>query len=672
MDSWLTQNLASVARHPALLAAMERIKHSPGPSEYRVETTKSGEKTLLVTSADGKTFTYHSRYDPVTEARRQVESSLENQTHVLMLGFGLGYASAEVLAKSAGATGERRIVIIEPDAKAFATALTSRDLRSILNDSRVQWCVGLTPDEVGDRWLSSLDWTALESLAIIEHPPSLSRNQSYFERIKEKIRYLCNRSKGNLVTLMHSGTDFHTNNFGNAAAIAEFPGVGRLFNRFNGVPAVIIAAGPSLEKNVRLLERVKGRFFIIATDTALRQLAARDIRPDVVCAADPCYENSLDFVGVEDEKDVVLAFEPMTHPDILKSFQGDKILMTFGGGLAQMFSKHREEIGNVVCWGSIATTAFDLARKCGCDPIIFIGLDLSFQDGKLYARGSYSDDIFYDAVHPYTSLEHETLDYIAAKGVFRFERPNGEILYTDYNMNMYRSWFEDQFRQTPGRSIINCTEGGVVSNHITCMPFEQAIDRFWDRGGPVKAILGEALCKPVRCEHAEIVSSMSDARRQLREMADEGREALSRLKKLLRRGEQILVKELSGDAKASFIDLLDLHDKLGANTLLMPWFSIHQTRFVTRHTMEINALKRNNSACLSEWAKELKAFFEAVIRFHDYQMPLLEEAIQDLQGKSGNGAGQKRASSTEELPPSHASDLVSKDCLTAGSRNKWP
>ncbi|MFZ2956825.1 MAG: 6-hydroxymethylpterin diphosphokinase MptE-like protein [Candidatus Ozemobacteraceae bacterium] len=638
VDSWLTRNLGSAARHPPLLSALERVARFPGSDVYRLEPAKTGDVTLVISDAQGKSFTYHSRYDPVNEARRQVEVALQNQTHILVLGFGLGYAVNEILSRSAGSGVERKIIVVEPDARVFSAALTGRDMRSLLQDGRIQWCVGMDPDEVGDRWMAALDWTALESLAIVEHPPSFARNPSYFERIKEKIRYLCNRSKGNLVTLMHTGTDFHTNNFGNAAAIARRPGIGRLFGKFSGIPAVIIAAGPSLEKNAHLLEKIKGKFFIIATDTAFRQLAVRGLRPDLVCAADPCYENSLDFVGVEDEKEVVLAFEPMTHPDILKNFQGPKMLMTFGGGLAPVFAPHREEIGKVVCWGSIATTAFDLARNCGCDPIMFIGLDLSFQDGRLYARGSYSDDLFYDLVHSYTSLEHETLDYIATRGTFKFAGPQGETLYTDYNMNMYRSWFEDQFRQTPGRTILNCTEGGIVANHVTRLPLAKAIEQYEKCSGPIARILTDALSFPVQCDMGGILQKLREARKQLREYVDGARSGLSRLKKLVRRGDEMTVFHLSGDAKAEFIDLLDLHDHLGANQLLLPWFSIHQTKFITRHTMEINSLKRNSDARLADWAIELKAFFEAVVRFHDYQMPLLEQAFSDLESDPGDQA----------------------------------
>ena len=50
--------------------------------------------------------------------------------------------------------------------------------------------------------------------------------------------------------------------------------------------------------------------------------------------------------------------------------------------------------------GSVATSAFSLALRWGCDPIVFVGLDLSFPGGEYYvetsvdgaARASVDDD----------------------------------------------------------------------------------------------------------------------------------------------------------------------------------------------------------------------------------------------------------------------------------------
>jgi hypothetical protein len=428
---------------------------------------------------------------------------------------------------------------------------------------------------------------------------------------------------------MHAGYEFHTNNFANLAYSFTIPGIARLFNKFKGCPVIIVAAGPSLDKNMHLLKKIKGRFPILAVDTALRQLVANGVKPDIVCAADPSYENSLDFVGVENELDVILAVEPMTHPDILECFNGPKMTMTFGGGLFQMMREYREPVGKLACWGSIATTVFDFAKQLGCDPLVFIGLDLSFADGRLHAKGSYSDDIFFEKVHSYTSIEQETVDYINNRGAYKLVKNDGSFLFTDQNMKLYRDWFEDQFRQT-SQKVINATEGGVVDKYCDLMPLSEVISKYYDSGVDVKSILDDAINSPVKANVSGLIQKMQQIRMVLRKQESEVKKQVGIARRLVNSYKDLIADNLSGPSRADFFDLLKVHDVICDNKDLFPWFSIHQAKFMTRHTMEVNNLKASKEATVGAWLEEMGQFFAAITRFHEYQIPLLEEAISSL------------------------------------------
>lgn len=629
MGEIFNRNLTALQRHPAAFHVVSGVAPRFSPEKYRIENAKNGLPTLVLQEEGARPLTFHSRYDPEAEAIKQVTAGYDGQTHVLLLGFGLGYMAEQILKQLKIRVGGLQLFIVEPDPAVFVAALHARDISSLLADARVALCVGLNPDEIGDFWNANLDWTVLERLAVVDYPPAKTRFNAYFERVVEKIRYLCNRSKGNLVTLMHSGFEFHSNYFANLAAGFSLPGVERLFGRFKNVPAIIVAAGPSLDRNMHLLRGIKGKFPIIAVDTALRQLVANGIKPDIVCAADPSYENSLDFVGVENETDVVLAIEPMTHPDIFESFKGPKMLMTFGGGLQAICKDLRETVGTLVCWGSIATTVFDMVRKMGCDPIVFIGLDLSFQDGRLHARGSYSDDLLFERIHPFTSIEHESADYINTRGRYKLARSDGKVLYTDENMKLYRDWFEDQFRQTSAK-IINATEGGVVDKYVEIMPLAAVIDKYADSAVAVRSIIDAALNSPVHADVKALRERLMHYRKLIRRNESDARRAISDCRRLLNTCAALLPAALSGKASAEYYDLMKLHDEICIDKDLFAWFSIHQTRFITRHTMELNNLKASQQATVGDWIKEVVSFFAALESFHEYQIPLLEEAINKL------------------------------------------
>ena len=72
----------------------------------------------------------------------------------------------------------------------------------------------------------------------------------------------------------------------NTPTIIRSPGVKRLFNRFENLPAIIVGAGPSLDKNVTLLREVKDRAVIIAVDRTLGLLLPLGITPHLVPSID--------------------------------------------------------------------------------------------------------------------------------------------------------------------------------------------------------------------------------------------------------------------------------------------------------------------------------------------------------------------------------------------------
>ena len=52
------------------------------------------------------------------------------------------------------------------------------------------------------------------------------------------------------------------------------------------ISAIVIAAGPSLNKNIKELKRAKGKAFLIAVDTAVKRLLKEGIVPDMYATLD--------------------------------------------------------------------------------------------------------------------------------------------------------------------------------------------------------------------------------------------------------------------------------------------------------------------------------------------------------------------------------------------------
>ena len=118
------------------------------------------------------------------------------------------------------------------------------------------------------------------------------------------------------------------------------------------------------------------------------------------------------------------------------------------------------DFGKVKAWGSISTGAFDLARRLGCDPIVFVGQDLSFPNLRYYAHGTYQERRWLREIghgkslqdmHNWRMSNENDLDAVDI-----FGRPGR----TSKALEAYRQYLEREIAEA-GVHVINATGGGV-------------------------------------------------------------------------------------------------------------------------------------------------------------------------------------------------------------------
>ena len=112
--------------------------------------------------------------------------------------------------------------------------------------------------------------------------------ESFKELYNQRLAYI----NANRNTIKNFGGEFLRNIIDNISDYIYQYGLGDLKEAFDNVdlekiPAVIVAAGPSLDKNIGELKNAKGKAFIIAVDTALKALAKENIMPDIAVTVDP-------------------------------------------------------------------------------------------------------------------------------------------------------------------------------------------------------------------------------------------------------------------------------------------------------------------------------------------------------------------------------------------------
>ena len=98
----------------------------------------------------------------------------------------------------------------------------------------------------------------------------------------------------------------------------------------------------------------------------------------------------------------------------------------------------------------------DAAIRMGCDPIVFVGQDLSFSDGHSHAAG----------VEKRLKVERTPCTV---------ESVDGSRIPTSSVLLWFRRWIEDRIAREPGRTFINVSQTGARIKGTQEMPLEEAI-----------------------------------------------------------------------------------------------------------------------------------------------------------------------------------------------------
>jgi hypothetical protein len=473
--SLLSANLASLyARHPDLRSlALEEAGEGP----LAVEQAACG----LPTAQLGGSY-LHSRYDPQGEARRLLDRELPARFgSAVFFGFGLGYLPEAFLRLHPG----RPLVVIEPDPGLFRQALAVRDLRELLGCPEASWLVGCKPEEA----VMELDRRAPGSFAVLRLRPVHQANPDYYRKLEALVQSLTDRREVNLNTLRRFGRLWVRNLLANLPLFLASPGAAELAGLFEGMPALLLAAGPSLDPVLARLRALSDRLVLVAVDTSYRLCRQAGVRPDLLVTVDPQYWNSrhLDWIELGD---VLLICEPSAHP---RTFHRPDLppphFMSSFFPIGELLEKVTGPRGRVGAGGSVATSAWDLARLSGAWPLYLAGLDLGYPGRRTHARGAFFEERAHSLSGRLGPAEQQDFLALTGAGLFPVASTAGGVALTDRRMILYKWWFEDQLKQHPGSSFTLSADGVRVEGlehrplaELLALPVRRAeIDRRLER-----------------------------------------------------------------------------------------------------------------------------------------------------------------------------------------------
>lgn len=499
-------------RFPSLAAALgldnaeggERLRSDIDPS-IALLPAASGDPTLRI----GEVY-YHSRRDPRREGERVArDSTISGGEGCVFLCPTLAYI-AEAYAR---ASESARIVLVEPDVYLFAALLASRPLDPLLTHPGLALIVGLPPQETRAA-LEGIGANDLNMHVPSTVPPS---EIAWLGEYREIGARLARKEEINRNTLRKFGSLWLGNMSRNLGELRDRDGIGRFEGIFPDQPALLLAAGPSLDEILPLLPELSKRCVVIAVDTALRACLSTGVQPDFIVLVDPQYWNWRHLDGTE-AKDSFLITESAAWPAVFRYKARDIFLCSSLFPLGKFLEARTERKGELGAGGSVSTTAWDFARFLGCREILVAGLDLGFPNRQTHFKGS----IFEERAHVGSSrlAPAETSAYRALYGACPYPVPDnrGATVLTDKRLSLYAWWFESKITAYPLVATKTLTHGGMripgISTEHSAAILERTVSR-----AIIKNRLERAIEKPYKPDAGKFAKAISELESALNEFA---------------------------------------------------------------------------------------------------------------------------------------------------------
>lgn len=215
-----------------------------------------------------------------------------------------------------------------------------------------------------------------------------------------------------------------------------------------GKPAVIVSAGPSLNKHFHLLDELKDKAVMVAAGSAIKILNSKNIEPHFRMVIDAGNDTDLydgKFYG--SSANIPLLYANQAYEGILAKYEGDKIFMMLHTDILGKYIFNKLEIPYkyVDSGASVVHSAFSFLCQAGCNPIIFIGQDMCFYENELYAEGRASNK----------QQNYDPRGWIKQKDIY------GNEVYTIRNYLQIKYDYEQLTKRYPDVRCINATEGGL-------------------------------------------------------------------------------------------------------------------------------------------------------------------------------------------------------------------
>lgn len=432
-DKILLADILELKLQPLVISLQEIYSIKKGAPDigmegYRIEPTSCGFYTLNVCGNEGWRY-LHTNGNVLDEAQIIAESWFDGECFSYVIyGMGMGYHIQALLELDEMI----QVVVIEAD-------------RNVLDIARQYGATDLWKEKERVKIVYDPEFKELVKYAgqledgkqkfLIYYPSMQCINNSHYYGQLENYFIQYSSAKSQMTRLV---ANFHQNEPGFVREVTECK------SDLQGKDLYIVAAGPSLDKNIMELKKVaeKDTSIILATGTVLKKMLHLGIKPDYVIIIDG---GKFTYKQTEELEcyDVPLWYMSTVYYKIPAEYRGDKyVILQKGFTKSEDYAKsHNYPLYDT--GGSVTTTALDIGIRFGCRRIIFVGLDLAYTGDKDHASDTAA------------------VKTVQRENLLMVEDIYGQKVYTAKNLDIYRQWIENRIEKEKGIEFMDATEGGA-------------------------------------------------------------------------------------------------------------------------------------------------------------------------------------------------------------------
>jgi len=621
---FFTTNMKHLKKnHPHIWEMM--TKNPPEP-EGDIIFAKNGEPNLLTHDTNGEKFSLHITENPGAEINDILNTVKEEFDGTLIItGMGLGYCP---LALCENRDDLRHLIVFEPNAGFFVQALKAKNLTALFSDPRV--ILGIGEDQnIAMVMAPATKALQLEDIQHVQHNPSFALDFSKYNTLYEDINNHTSSANIEGNTFLKMGNDFFTNRLKHLSSIHHHYSFDDLSGIYKGLPAIIVSAGPSLDKNIHILKQAKNKAVILAVDSALPSLITNDIMPDFVTTIDPLeliYEKVANVANKV--QDVSLICMSWVSSKMAKLFPADKIFWCFGGKPVEKWMADLTKCKTLTAGAtSVAHLNFLSAIWMECSPIVFVGQDLSFSHSKSHSS---------DTTLPTNDLINDTLKN--KKDIVWLDGVHGEKVPSNRGFHAHKRYFETMIKKQKGH-YINSTENGCHIEGTIVMPLQEVIDTFCTAGMATKDVLTSLNKKDIINLQQHLISKLQTTIKrclQVQKMLNQTSNLLNDLTKTIKKAEKLKLQyKKFNDLPKSKQKKIVMLDKIGkkldnAHDIwpLMQEITMAGLRQSEKQKHAIDLLA-NDPEQYTQWLKKSFQRLNTINKVRKEILPLFQNTLQD-------------------------------------------